>query len=472
MIFMKKTALSLLIISSALSAFAQEWQHETGNGEGYSFDTNNVYTDSRGFTAFSGLNLSGVKYSGMESNSINTLHANRYPVMNSDLGLTSGAPSVFAVEKTSISNSDFSKLKISGTSDYDLFAFYVSENSSLVNVDFSGSSFNVLSNANRTSSFVSKGVLRDVNFSGSTFVGFSVIEGNVALFGSVENADFSNSVFKSANADYGEATPSFALNIECNSAKNVNLSGSTLNSFSGINISSETDTLIAHDVKFLNVLDYATAIQQSGSQIKSMDFRGSTVSYLNSEEMNFGSGESKILTIGDVYLTDIKNSMLGDGVIYTYSDGDVEANRGLVLSSGEKFTVSAHEVSAKLTVNSTLDGGEIEILDGGIFEIADNVTLTLSGDVGIVLGADAANFEDIFLMGEGATIVMSGYETNEEAQAAFIGLFKDTDGNGVDWSLDSVSPFVAGSGNIPEPSTYAAIIGALALAFAAYRRRK
>lgn len=241
---MKKTALSLLIISSAISAFAQEWQHETGNGEGYSFDTNNVYTDSRGFTAFSGLNLSGVNYSGMESNSINTLYANRYPIMNSDLGLTSGAPSVFAVEKTSISNSNFSNLKISGTSDYDLFAFYVSENSSLVNVDFSGSSFNVLSNANRTSSFVSKGVLKDVNFSGNTFVGFSVIEGNVSLSGSVENVDFSNSVFKSANADYGEATLSFALNIKCNSAKNVNLSGSTLNSFSGININSETDTLM------------------------------------------------------------------------------------------------------------------------------------------------------------------------------------------------------------------------------------
>lgn len=51
------------------------------------------------------------------------------------------------------------------------------------------------------------------------------------------------------------------------------------------------------------------------------------------------------------------------------------------------------------------------------------------------------------------------------------------DSSGQEWSLaskdfsDNTLSFVVGS-QVPEPATYAAIFGTLALAFAAYRRRK
>ena len=61
------------------------------------------------------------------------------------------------------------------------------------------------------------------------------------------------------------------------------------------------------------------------------------------------------------------------------------------------------------------------------------------------------------------------FEAVCKMQAAFLLLvcFKDGD---IFWSFS-----ISESGlylNIPEPSTYAAVIGAIALAFAVYRRRK
>ena len=196
-------------------------------------------------------------------------------------------------------------------------------------------------------------------------------------------------------------------------------------------------------------------------QKKATDFRGATVN-------------GRLFSAEDISSTGTNiNTLLGNGEIFSNDNGS-SANKGLVLASGETFTISAHENSAKLTVDSEISGGTIEILNGGVFELSDGVSLTISDETSIVFeaGENINGIEDILKLGTDATIVMSGYETDEAAQAAFIGLLKDSDGNGVEWSLDSVASFVVGSGSIPEPSTYAAIIGALALAFAAYRRRK
>ena len=458
---------------------AQEWQYATADGEGYSYDANGVYTDSRGFSAFSSLNLDGANYSGMESVSVNTVHADRFPIMKSELGLTAYAPSVLSIEKSSIIDSDFRNLKISGTSNYDLYGFYISEDSSLENVDFSGSSFSATSSAVRSSAVVSNGFLKNVNFSGSTFVSFGAIDGNVTLSGNVENIDFSNSTFKGcidsmAGYEFDGATMASALCLKGNTVKNINISGSTVNSWSGIDINAKTsvDTLIAHDVKFINVNAemFAKAMGQGANSdtqtLKSIDLRGSTVAY-------FGTSDVKTITIDDVSFRNVENSMVGDGVIYSFNNGDSNSNRGLVLSEGEIFTVLAHEISAKLTVDSILTGGTIDIKDGGIFEIADNVTLTLSDSVNFVFDAGAAEgVNDILVLGEGTTVVMSGYDSDKDARAAFVGLFHDSNGNGVDWNPETVSDFVVAGGAVPEPSFYALILCVFAAVFAVRRRKR
>lgn len=102
-------------------------------------------------------------------------------------------------------------------------------------------------------------------------------------------------------------------------------------------------------------------------------------------------------------------------------------------------------------------------------EVMDGVTVSISDEFIISFAGEVSGVDDLLLIGDNSTIVMAGYKSDEEAQAAFIGLFKDSEGNNVDWSPDSVASFVTAA--IPEPSTYAAIFGALTLAFAAYRRR-
>ena len=64
---------------------------------------------------------------------------------------------------------------------------------------------------------------------------------------------------------------------------------------------------------------------------------------------------------------------------------------------------------------------------------------------------------------------MSDCLSDEEAQQAFINAIRDSEGNLVNWAPDSVASFVFA---VPEPATCAAILGALSLALAAYRRRK
>ena len=79
---------------------------------------------------------------------------------------------------------------------------------------------------------------------------------------------------------------------------------------------------------------------------------------------------------------------------------------------------------------------------------------------------ETINFGDIFLSETaGETVVFSANKPNISVL--------DSSGN----VYESVNFVYDESGNltgisVPEPSTYAAIIGALALAFAAYRRRK
>ena len=74
------------------------------------------------------------------------------------------------------------------------------------------------------------------------------------------------------------------------------------------------------------------------------------------------------------------------------------------------------------------------------------------------------------IFGSSTTVVLAALESDKE--------FTVSDSHS-EWNLDSVTfgsdgnvSFVVGSQVVPEPSTYAAIFGALALAFAAYRRRK
>ena len=92
------------------------------------------------------------------------------------------------------------------------------------------------------------------------------------------------------------------------------------------------------------------------------------------------------------------------------------------------------------------------------------------------------NFAEDFVKGESASVDLNsifGSSTTVVLAALKDGKEFSVSDSHSEWNLDSVTfgtdgnvSFVIGSQVVPEPATYAAIFGALALAFAAYRRRK
>ena len=98
--------------------------------------------------------------------------------------------------------------------------------------------------------------------------------------------------------------------------------------------------------------------------------------------------------------------------------------------------------------------------------------MTITDAINIVFDANAnvSEISDILILGDNATVVMAGY-TDAEARSAFLSMIKDSDGNIVDWSSDSVASFVKGT-VVPEPAEWAMIFSAFALGFAIYRKRK
>ncbi len=197
---MKKTFITTSILTLLVSSvFAQDWQYTTANGEGYSYDANGVYTDSRGFIWFMDKNsetiktFDGIDYSNKEFQADATQkYENGYPVIRQDIG------GVLTLYNAEVKNSNFSNSKfISNTNYLQPHAMYVSSVSTLENVNFNGSTFSYTSSADNN------GITATIRFDGT-----------------VKGANFSN-----ANISYsGFYAPAIQINGNCedlnlNSAK-------------------------------------------------------------------------------------------------------------------------------------------------------------------------------------------------------------------------------------------------------------
>lgn len=155
-------------------------------------------------------------------------------------------------------------------------------------------------------------------------------------------------------------------------------------------------------------------------------------------------------------------------------------------NSGANFHL---EGGSSLTANSSIaSGSDIFVGSGCSFnidgELETTKTITVASDAKIDAssisfeklqisfledfssGSDVnLNLADIF--GENAGVVAAALESGKEFTVI------DANGNEYEAEFDETGGSVIHiGGQIPEPSTYAAIFGALALAFAAYRRRK
>lgn len=299
-------------------------------------------------------------------------------------------------------------------------------------------------------------VLKNVNFSGATLSGVE--------FSSIDSIKGSTN-FKGANLS---GSSFYHVNVrEADSSlfEDATINGVLFNQVGGLNgkILEKTGSYKKGDLSGLLINGYASShTDLSGMDFSGMNLQGMGASFVNLSNANFTGAD---LRDSVSFLTDTSGAIYKNTIM---SNGEI--NNITFNSESDVLVVRDYKTNAKIAENAELSAGSIELLDGAKLEVMDDVTVTISDELSISFDGEISGVNDILLMGDNSTIVMAGYESNEEAQAAFIGLFKDSEGNSVDWAPESVASFVTAA--IPEPSTYAAIFGALAIAFAAYRRRK
>ena len=150
------------------------------------------------------------------------------------------------------------------------------------------------------------------------------------------------------------------------------------------------------------------------------------------------------------------------------------------------------EGGSSLTANSSIaSGSDIFVGSGCSFNIDGKLettkTITVASDATIDASSISfekliVNFAEDFVEGDSASVDLNsifGSSTTVVLAALDSGKEFSVSDSHSEWNLDSVTfgsdgnvSFVVGSQVVPEPATYAAIFGALALAFAACRRRK
>ena len=305
-------------------------------------------------------------------------------------------------------------------------------------------------NANFSDSFVNYVTFQNLAFGGtSTFknanLEFSIFDSVTFADTSFEGAVIRNALF--SNSDFDKS-------------KLVQTASYKVGDLSGVYFFSSSSLMDFSDTDFSSMdLTYSlfTGANLAGANFTLSKLGGSVFSSSNFTSADFRGASM----MPGLEVSIIKNTIMSDGAI-----GNVT-----MCEAGDKIIVngSAGGINAKLESDANFTDGVLELKDGGIFEICDGVSLSLSDDFEIIFEAGSADeIFDILAVGDGATIVMSDCLSDEEAQQAFINAIRDSEGNLVNWAPDSVASFVFA---VPEPSTFAAIFGVVALAVILRRRR-
>ena len=212
-----------------------------------------------------------------------------------------------------------------------------------------------------------------------------------------------------------------------------------------------------------------------------------------------GNGALENASVANNGTLSLKRGTLADGATFVLSnysgEGAVKAYGG-ILSDRTTFKAGKSEsfVSSAITVGTgendvqTVKFGDKLALDFDVAGLGES-TLTVNGikestDLNGIAGSVLAAYDvDLTDNSNDYTVVFSAYVGEIEAADALVAWHKGKDGvwtrldTSIDYADKIASIVVDGFGSyafsqVPEPATYAAFFGALALAFAAYRRRK
>lgn len=353
-------------------------------------------------------------------------------------------------------------------------------------------------------------VLNDAAFTNNSagMGGAIYVGGETLTLNATKSATFSGNTATNGGflyMDNGEAgstaSAKVSLNVADGATLTIGTTGGASDSIAGV----ESATLSKLGAGSLNV---------NGSMA---DFKGSLIvsagvmnanNGLGAKSVSIASGATLGVALGNDALENasvanngtlsLKRGTLADGATFVLSnysgEGAVKAYGGIL--SGGTFTASKSEsfVSSAITVGTgendvqTVKFGDKLALDfdvAGLGESALTVnaikeSTDLNGIAGNVLAAFDVDLTD---NSNDYTVVFSAYVGEIEAADALVAWHKGKDGvwtrldTSIDYADEIASIVVDGFGSyafsqVPEPATVAAIFGALALAFAAYRRRK
>lgn len=187
------------------------------------------------------------------------------------------------------------------------------------------------------------------------------------------------------------------------------------------------------------------------------------------------------------YTHKISGEMNLNNVVFTAND-EVLIDGGRFGNDGVTLNIADVVFSGNTVFNGTSliveDTNKLSLIDGTKVKVdslnVSNLSVSRSAQIEVSSASELSiknlniiiddlaplEFSEIFKTSDGDTIVFSAESTTISVSDSSGNLYDD-----VVFSYD-INGNLIGITSVPEPATYAAIFGALALAFAAYRRRK
>ena len=290
----------------------------------------------------------------------------------------------------------------------------------------------------------------------------------------VSETNFANIDFRGVSL---KNTTFEGMNFSNANFSNTNLSGAKISGFDQ-SASRYAEVYSLKNAVFFNA-DLTNA-ELSAGILENVDFRGANMT-------NTKIGES----------VSYKNTIMSDGVIKNFTANpasDIYIRKYIPAENGEMISAKIAEEDA------TLNGSRLMLGQGAFFEITNGKTLTLASEIQIDTDLGGSTIFKVdgnaglaFEHGAKLTVNLIGDISEEDAYTFTAMTFEDDariaglenllkDGNlfltvlgkkfNGSWDYATKGNNLLISINVPEPATVTAIFGAVALAFAVYRRRR
>ena len=472
-----------------------------------------------------GVNFNGADFSNAAKNGMNSLSiggTNLVKLNNVSFENVNFSSSQLLFYNCSLTNCSFNNANISGAS------IHLQRNS------FTGKDIIVQSknykNKDLNSITFQGGILNDTDFSGFNLKNISLLNSQIKN-SNFDGADLSSAVFCNdyyndgndftgssfVGADFTNANISLS-NFSYTNLKDAILSGANLGGvdFTGANIRGAdltstvsngfTEAQLKQTMSFQMgdlrgvMFDYNNISKWdlSGQKLQHASFFATRITNVNFTGADLRGAEMSATAGSPIY----KNTIMVDGTIKNFSM--ISEEDTLKIHKYKPLDEGGIMISAKVSeADASISGGaKLTLEQGAFFEVANGKTLTVASDGLIQIDTDLSgstifnvNSNSGLVFEDGSTLtvnIVDNIITSDAYTFAVISFEDDSRIAGLNNFVKDETLFLTVNGekfngawgyaikgnelsisiNVPEPATYAAIFGALALAFAAYRRRK